>query len=991
MKLRGLIKGKCRWIVEAIVLCSAMSASALSLSVTNVAAVAIRTADWSQSVYVQQFNPSYGTLTGVQLQLTTTIRSTPRMENLDAVPRTLVGGSSGSLSLTRTGSATPLLTAQGSVTITNTVTAFDGTIDYGGATGNYGSGFSAPPISAQAIAGVQLPSGSADFQSFVGTSYATLGFAASATPIATGASSISSSITSEVGAEVKVIYTYTPFVASVAGTVWVDVNQDGLVTSGEPVLPNVTVTLLDSGGFPVPGATQVTDSNGSYQFTNLVIDPAIGYALFSVAISQPAGYTQIYDLDDGLNPTPASPLVATFYLNYNENKTVVNFGFANNSVPGGGATGNRLHGFVWLDGNGNGFQDAMEPGFGGVQVMLMDGVTGSILASTTTDAAGLYLFTGISDGSYRVRVIPVINYVNYTLSLRDVNGNASDSFDSDVDINSGVSGSVLVSGGMDVPIDAGLVPVLLDNYVDEPVGTTSKAFTLSGIVSDLIFNPDLGDFHEVDTGDAILTGFLQSRSNPANGFSVSIVFSGYSPVPPAGVVGSPKMDLPGSNYIQNGGPINPATWGYYSSFRGTLTGVGAYKNSVLAVTNSAPSFQVGYGANGVDLNWGAAGWFNYTTVSQPSPALPTKGTGAMYLDLNNRPTAAPAATLCQAMVVSQKFDRMELQLTVMNKGSTDLILSGFDFDWPASIGKLKQVKFDCDTVYDSPGIFTPGHVVSAQLVTDLTKRKIQRGTSDVVHLIFEKDICGTSISDYTGTLYFGGCSVSITTGCGCNCNLGYPYTSSNPLTSVIFNESEVLRLLEPENATAGGTIRVFYSDEHALLLGVRNATNVVTPMTSNPGHAVNPAVGDPNARDPSGRPLFPALFITDVTFSLSTTGDDYRLGDWQYGGTPIPPHEIFGTWKAATKSGSILTTDANPAMNYWTLGPGSDTPAVGFTALKGQGYGTEIRWNVKDLRFKGAPLQAGHKYRVQVMVHDGDQNKSGGDVGQSCLVVTIQP
>jgi hypothetical protein len=31
-------------------------------------------------------------------------------------------------------------------------------------------------------------------------------------------------------------------------------------------------------------------------------------------------------------------------------------------------------------------------------------------------------------------------------------------------------------------------------------------------------------------------------------------------------------------------------------------------------------------------------------------------------------------------------------------------------------------------------------------------------------------------------------------------------------------------------------------------------------------------------------------------------------------------------------------------------------------------------------------LKPGHAYRLQIMLHDGDQNKSGGDAGQGCMV-----
>jgi len=34
-------------------------------------------------------------------------------------------------------------------------------------------------------------------------------------------------------------------------------------------------------------------------------------------------------------------------------------------------------------------------------------------------------------------------------------------------------------------------------------------------------------------------------------------------------------------------------------------------------------------------------------------------------------------------------------------------------------------------------------------------------------------------------------------------------------------------------------------------------------------------------------------------------------------------------------------------------------------------------------------LQSGHTYRFQFMGHDGDQNKSGGDVGEACVNVAV--
>jgi putative Flp pilus-assembly TadE/G-like protein len=237
------------------------------------------------------------------------------------------------------------------------------------------------------------------------------------------------------------------------------------------------------------------------------------------------------------------------------------------------------------------------------------------------------------------------------------------------------------------------------------------------------------------------------------------------------------------------------------------------------------------------------------------------------------------------------------------------------------------------------------------------------------------------------------------------CVIGYPFSSSNSRTSVDFNESEVLRAFAPQMAGPGDTIKVWYNDEHALTLGVRQLAVVsgtkkkptttttnypIAALTSNPGGAFNPAVGsratsgDAAAVDPVDRPMFPALFVTDLTNDPTS-----KAGDWQYGGTPISPNAVFGTWKGAvrtvdkTKNPATVsvTPDADPAKNNWSLGGGSDNPPSG---LKNEGYGAEARWNVSDLG-----LQPGHAYRLQFMVHDGDQHQTGGDSGENCMTVVI--
>jgi hypothetical protein len=216
---------------------------------------------------------------------------------------------------------------------------------------------------------------------------------------------------------------------------------------------------------------------------------------------------------------------------------------------------------------------------------------------------------------------------------------------------------------------------------------------------------------------------------------------------------------------------------------------------------------------------------------------------------------------------------------------------------------------------------------------------------------------------------------------------GYPYASANPLTDILFNESTVLAAIVPAGGYPFASITLFYNDEHAMTLGVGetiingvSSTFPVSPLTKSPDIVNNPQtgtnliVGQKTGVDPVGRPMWPALFITDITTDANGVS-----GDWQWGGPPINPSYVAGTWKGAVRTvdatGATITPDVDPVKNNQNYGNGHTAPAGSIT--KPEGYGTEVRW---DLR-----LEAGHNYRFQVMVHDGDQNKIGGDSGEACI------
>ncbi len=240
----------------------------------------------------------------------------------------------------------------------------------------------------------------------------------------------------------------------------------------------------------------------------------------------------------------------------------------------------------------------------------------------------------------------------------------------------------------------------------------------------------------------------------------------------------------------------------------------------------------------------------------------------------------------------------------------------------------------------------------------------------------------------TATSVAASCSPGITVPAAAagNDSCGYPSTT--------FVESTTLCAI---NAIGGGAqpaeVQVFYNDEHALTLGCATATDPVSPLSSNPDSVHYPQTGDPACVDAVGRPLRPVLFVTDLSGDPSCTA-----GDLQMGGHAYDPVAVFGTWKSATEGAGNVGTPAmaDPTANKSNLGSGADPlpSTAGATADAGMGpkmmpmpmpmpmtcnenYSAELRFEVG--------LISGHSYRLQVVVHDGDQNK-GGDSGEACAV-----
>ncbi len=233
---------------------------------------------------------------------------------------------------------------------------------------------------------------------------------------------------------------------SLGNIVWVDTDNSGILDPTETGAAGVTVELwpADETGEPSgtsPVAIATTDDDGYYLFTDLVpgeyvvvvpasnfdeeTDPLFGFSSSSAA--PPTDPDDDVDLDDdGVDPgvlgDDVQSLPIMLYPTLEPSETdlgseehgsvgddpiadidsnlTVDFGFYPLSL------GNQ----VFADTDNSGTMDPGEPGIADVLLHLVD-AEGNVISSTTTDADGMYLFSGFPEGDYQV-VVDESNFVD---------------------------------------------------------------------------------------------------------------------------------------------------------------------------------------------------------------------------------------------------------------------------------------------------------------------------------------------------------------------------------------------------------------------------------------------------------------------------------------------------------------------------------------------------------------------------------------------------
>lgn len=174
--------------------------------------------------------------------------------------------------------------------------------------------------------------------------------------------------------------------ATVSGVKYNDINGNGVRDSGEPGLAGWTIELR-RGDNDLLLDTRVTDASGAYSFTGVGVIPGFGFRINEIV---QAGWTPT-----GQGDANGGDASTNFITNGTGAAITINFGnfrFIN------------INGFKFHDLNGNGAPELGEPRLAG-WVIAATNLTTGVTVQTTTDASGNYTFTGLGNGTYRVREV----------------------------------------------------------------------------------------------------------------------------------------------------------------------------------------------------------------------------------------------------------------------------------------------------------------------------------------------------------------------------------------------------------------------------------------------------------------------------------------------------------------------------------------------------------------------------------------------------------
>ena len=186
--------------------------------------------------------------------------------------------------------------------------------------------------------------------------------------------------------------------ATLSGSVFHDLNGNGLQAAGEPNLAGWTVFLdaNKNGHLDAGERSTITSASGAYTFTGLTPGS------YRVAEVIKSGWVAVAPVGGFADVTVAAGATTKSFAD---------------------ARAASISGVIFKDINADGFRDPTESGLAGRKVYLDLNNNGKLDASdptTTTNASGGFSFTGLKPGTYVIRVVPISGSAATALSVQTV-------------------------------------------------------------------------------------------------------------------------------------------------------------------------------------------------------------------------------------------------------------------------------------------------------------------------------------------------------------------------------------------------------------------------------------------------------------------------------------------------------------------------------------------------------------------------------------------
>ena len=280
--------------------------------------------------------------------------------------------------------------------------------------------------------------------------------------------------------------------------VWDDTNADGVQDPTESGIEGVIVNVLDIDGNIV--GTDTTDVDGYYYIDEL---PPGEYQVQFITDDIATEYDPSPQ-DQGSDDTIDSDADEDGFTVFTE----ILSGEIDTTWDAGFYEPASISNFVWEDTNGDGIQDAGEPGIEGIIVNVLD-TDGNIVGSDTTDANGEYIVGDLPPGDYQVQFLTDDITGDYIPSPQDTGGD--DAVDSDIDADGLTIFTTLDPGENDPNWDAG--------------------FYENGSISDQVFN------------DTDADGIQDPDETGIEGVIVNVIDED------GNVIGSDTSDVNGEYYV----------------------------------------------------------------------------------------------------------------------------------------------------------------------------------------------------------------------------------------------------------------------------------------------------------------------------------------------------------------------------------------------------------------------------------------------------------